>query len=128
MPFFLTCSDLPTARSFDEVHFGKFASYYIRREYFFDVHPPLAKLMLAFAGWLIGYDGHFEFENIGDDYHKAEVNYVGLRALPAICGSITPAFVYGIMRESGFPRVIGLLSASLVVFGQSASFYLVESV
>jgi dolichyl-phosphate-mannose-protein mannosyltransferase len=106
--------------SFDEVHFGKFASYYIRREYFFDVHPPLAKLLLGFAGWLIGYDGHFEFENIGDDYLKNEVPYVGLRALPAILGSLTPAVVYGIMRESGFPMVVGILSAMLICFGMCA--------
>ncbi|CAD6574542.1 MAG: hypothetical protein CYPHOPRED_005451 [Cyphobasidiales sp. Tagirdzhanova-0007] len=106
----------PDGVVFDEVHFGKFASYYIRREYFFDVHPPLAKLLFAFAGWAIGYDGHFEFENIGDDYNKNDVPYVGLRAFPAILGSLTPPVVYGIMRESGYPRLIAILSAMLILF------------
>ncbi|KAI5474151.1 SET domain-containing protein 6 [Pseudohyphozyma bogoriensis] len=107
--------DHPAGVVFDEVHFGKFASYYIRREYFFDVHPPLAKLLLAFAGWVIGYDGHCEFENIGDSYIDNKVPYVGLRVLPAILGSLIPPVVYGIMRESGYPRIVGLLSASLVL-------------
>lgn len=101
------------------MHFGKFASYYIKREYFFDVHPPLAKLLLGFAGWLIGYDGHFEFENIGDDYLSNNVPYIGLRSLPAILGSLTVPIVYAIMRESGYPKLVALLSAALIIFGES---------
>jgi dolichyl-phosphate-mannose-protein mannosyltransferase len=51
--------------SFDEVHFGKFASKYIKTQYFVDVHPPLAKLLITLAAFIFGYDGNFDFKDIG---------------------------------------------------------------
>ncbi|KAH9971690.1 glycosyltransferase family 39 protein [Lactifluus volemus] len=101
---------------FDEVHFGKFAAYYILREYYFDVHPPFAKLLFGLAGWFVGFDGNFSFENIGDSYTENHVPYVGMRALPAILGSLTIPVVYGIMKESGYGNVIAAFSASIVLF------------
>lgn len=107
--------------SFDEVHFGKFAAFYIRREYFFDVHHPLAKLMLAFAAWLSGFNAQFEFENIGDDYVVNNVPYIGIRALPAVLGSLLCSIVYAIMRESGHARLIALFSSALIIFGNTSA-------
>lgn len=103
--------------SFDEVHFGKFASYYITRQYYFDVHPPFAKLLFGLAGWFVGYDGSFGFENIGDSYTEAHVPYVGMRALPAILGSLTVPIVYAIMKECGYSTIVATFSASIVLFG-----------
>ena len=103
--------------SFDEVHFGKFAAYYILREYYFDVHPPFAKLLFGLAGWFVGFDGQFSFENIGDNYTENHVPYIGMRALPAILGSLTVPIVYGIMKESGYGTLIAAFSASIVLFG-----------
>lgn len=104
--------------SFDEVHFGKFAAYYILREYYFDVHPPFAKLLLALAGWFVGFDGHFDFEAIGDSYSLHHVPYVGMRAMPATFGSLTVPIVYLIMKECGFPVIICSFTAALVCFGE----------
>ncbi|KAH8833013.1 glycosyltransferase family 39 protein [Flagelloscypha sp. PMI_526] len=101
---------------FDEVHFGKFASHYIQREYYFDVHPPLAKLLFGLAGWFVGFDGKFKFENIGDSYSENHVPYVGMRALPAIMGSLTIPVVYAIMKEVGYSTVVAAFSASLILF------------
>ncbi|KAF9403182.1 hypothetical protein BGX21_006548 [Mortierella sp. AD011] len=101
---------------FDEVHFGKFASYYIRGTYFFDVHPPLAKMMLGAMGYLIGYDGHFLFDNIGDSYISNNVPYVGLRALPASLGALTVPIIYMTMREAGYPILTCALAGFLVTF------------
>ncbi|KAG0007351.1 hypothetical protein BGZ80_004758 [Entomortierella chlamydospora] len=55
----------PTSVVFDEVHFGGFASKYISGRFFMDVHPPLAKMLIALMGWLFGLDPSFTFKEIG---------------------------------------------------------------
>jgi dolichyl-phosphate-mannose-protein mannosyltransferase len=101
---------------FDEVHFGKFASYYLQRTYFFDVHPPFGKLLFAFAGWLVGYKGEFLFDNIGDSYITNKVPYVAYRSMPAMMGALTVPTVFLIMWESGYSLPACLTAAGLVLF------------
>ncbi|KAJ5458259.1 Glycosyl transferasefamily 39 [Penicillium sp. IBT 31633x] len=108
--------DYPNEVVFDEVHFGKFASYYLQRTYFFDVHPPFGKLLFALVGWLVGFDGSFLFENIGDSYIDNNVPYLALRALPATLGALTIPVVFLIMWESGYSLPACVLSAGLMVF------------
>lgn len=101
---------------FDEVHFGAFAAQYIRREYYFDVHPPLAKLLNALAGWMSGFDGDFGFDAIGDKYADNNVPYVFMRGFVAMMGALTVPIIFGIMRESGYPVIVAAFSACLVLF------------
>ncbi|KAK4250848.1 glycosyltransferase [Corynascus novoguineensis] len=105
----------PNEVVFDEVHFGKFASYYLEKTYFFDVHPPFGKLLFAFMGWLVGYDGHFHFDNIGDSYIVNKVPYVAFRSLPAILGALTVSVTYLIMWESGYSLPACIIAAGLVL-------------
>ncbi|TVY75970.1 Dolichyl-phosphate-mannose--protein mannosyltransferase [Lachnellula suecica] len=106
----------PNEVVFDEVHFGKFASYYLERTYFFDVHPPFGKLLFALMGWFVGYDGKFHFENIGDSYIDNKVPYVAYRAMPALLGALTVPTVFAIMWESGYTLPACIVSACLILF------------
>lgn len=74
-------------------------------------------MLLAAAGWFSGFDGSFEFENIGDSYTEHHVPYVGIRALPAVLGSLTVPIVFQIMKESGYPTIVAAFSACLVLLG-----------
>ena len=94
----------------------QFASYYLQRTYFFDVHPPFGKLLFALAGYLVGYDGAFLFENIGDSYITNRVPYVAYRSMPALMGSLTVSAVFWIMWESGYSLPACIVAASLVLF------------
>lgn len=100
-----------------------FASYYLRREYFFDVHPPLAKLLVALAAWFAGFKGDFDFTNIGNSYTANKIPYWGMRALPATLGSLTVPVVYHIMHESGYPTIVAAFSAIVILFGKPLRYF-----
>lgn len=50
---FLSSPQMPV---FDEVHFPYFAQRYLAGQPFFDIHPPLAKWLIALSEWLFGYN------------------------------------------------------------------------
>lgn len=100
---------------FDEVHFGKFASFYLRREYYFDVHPPFGKLVFALAGYFIGYDGSFSFDKIGLDYIEQGVPYIALRMVSVLSGTLIVPLCYLILKERHFSHQSTLFGTSLVL-------------
>jgi dolichyl-phosphate-mannose-protein mannosyltransferase len=51
-------------------------------------------------------------------YLANNVPYIGLRSFPVVIGSLVPVVVYAIMRESGYPAVVGLFSTALVLLGE----------
>jgi dolichyl-phosphate-mannose-protein mannosyltransferase len=84
-----------------------------------DVHPPLAKLLITVAGWLAGFDGEFDFKDIGKDYLEPGVPYVAMRLLPAILGVLTIPLMFLTLKSSGCRTATSVMGAVLVTFGMS---------
>lgn len=105
----------PAHVCWDETHFGKMASWYINRTFFFDVHPPLGKMLIALSGHLTGYDGTFAFDKPGDQYENW-TQYVGMRIFCAILGLSIPVMVYRATRTMTQSTQSALFAGLLVVF------------
>jgi hypothetical protein len=97
--------------------FGGFASKYIKGKFFMDVHPPLAKLLITLAGWLAGFNGEFDFKEIGKDYVEPGVPYVAMRLLPAIMGVLTIPTIFLTLKASGCRTTTAAMGAALLIFG-----------
>eukprot|EP00835_Amoeboradix_gromovi_P000225 NODE_8_length_47770_cov_0.334354.p3 type:complete len:663 gc:universal NODE_8_length_47770_cov_0.334354:30637-32625(+) len=99
--------------TWDEAHFGKFGSYYLGQSFYFDVHPPLGKMLVALGMLLSGYTGGFGFES-GHEY--GDVNYVGMRIFCAIFGSLLVPLTYLIAKELPITTFSKHLTTWLVLF------------
>lgn len=86
----------------DEAHFGKFGTHYINRDFYFDVHPPLGKMLVGLAGVLSGYHGQFEFKS-GVTYPD-DVPYTAMRVILASFGVALVPLAWFTAGELGWSR------------------------
>ena len=104
----------PGETVFDEVHFGKFVSGYYTGEYYFDIHPPLGKLMIAGFAKLFDFSPEYSFTNIGDQF--PDDKYMALRLLPALAGALLPLIIFLLILELGLSRMAAFAGALFVIF------------
>lgn len=104
----------PNQAVFDEVYFGKFVSSYFTHDYFFDIHPPLAKLLIAGFAWLFQFNPNQSFASIGTAYTGS--SYMVLRFLPGLGGAFLPVVFYGIGRRLGWKLSTSALIGLAVCF------------
>ncbi|CDR44034.1 CYFA0S13e02036g1_1 [Cyberlindnera fabianii] len=105
----------PDSVVFDEVHFGGFASKYIKGNFFMDVHPPLAKMLYAGIASLGGFTGDFMFEKIGTKFPQT-VPYVLMRAFPAFVGVATVILMFLTLKASGVRSTVAFLTSVMFIF------------
>lgn len=104
----------PKESVFDEVHFGRFVSNYPEHTYYFDIHPPLGKLMLVGFSELFGYKPMLRYNVIGTKFTGD--SYLFLRFLPTLAGSLLPVVIFLIAVELDIGLVASFLGALLLVF------------
>ncbi|KAJ1912494.1 Protein O-mannosyltransferase 2 [Tieghemiomyces parasiticus] len=97
----------------DEAHFGKFGSYYIKGTFYHDVHPPLAKMLVGLSGVLARFKGNFEFKS-GVEYPE-HVNFAVMRIFNALFGIGAIPLAYFTALNLNFSRPAAVLAAVFII-------------
>jgi dolichyl-phosphate-mannose-protein mannosyltransferase len=104
----------PNEVVFDEVHFGKFISAYYTHEYYFDIHPPLGKMMIAGFGRIFDFKPDFSFPEIGKKF--PDNGYKALRFLPTFASALLPLVFFLLALELGLSQKGATTAGVLIAF------------
>jgi len=102
----------PNKTVFDEVHFGKFISSYYTHQYYFDIHPPGGKLIIAGFAKLFNFSPEYSFASIGDTF--PDQKYLALRFLPALAGMLLPIIIYFLALGLGLSTIASFGAGMLI--------------
>lgn len=107
----------PNETVFDEVHFGKFVSAYYTGQYYFDIHPPGGKLIIAGFAKLFDFKPEYSFAQIGQTF--PDNKYLSLRFLPSLAGALLAIIIFFLALELNF-SVIGAFTAGMFIALENA--------
>jgi len=100
---------------FDEVHFGKYvSSYCCTSQRIFDIHPPHAKILIAYTARLFGYQGEQNFSKISNPFPKQD-NW-SLRLLPTIAGTLFVPIIFILMIQLHASQAAAFFASLLILF------------
>ncbi|KAI7897594.1 family 39 glycosyltransferase [Cokeromyces recurvatus] len=102
-----------TSKAQKRAHFGKFGSFYLRHEFYFDVHPPLGKMLVGASGWLANYNGSFSFES-GKAYPD-DLDIATMRRLNAFWGVFLVPLAFGTAHQLQLSFSSCLLASTMVL-------------
>lgn len=105
----------PNAVVYDEYHYGKFLNWTLTHRFFFDVNPPLSKLVLAGIASLAGFDPNaFNFGNLGEAFPAADLAWAA-RLPSALFGTLAVPLLYRVCRQLRLSRSASVLGAAFVL-------------
>lgn len=110
--------EYPRAIVFDELHYIKFITLYLKRIFFFDTQPPFGKQLMTLVANLLDFKGDLDYSLIGNSY-RPEVPVLGLRLLPCIFGSLIVPICYSIALELNFRQSTAALIGCLLIIENS---------
>ncbi|KAF9095600.1 hypothetical protein BGX27_001252 [Mortierella sp. AM989] len=100
----------------DEAHVGKYVNGYLTKQFIFDRHPPLGKMLLAgISSATSNYTGTFPFDEIGDAYPKT-LPFAAMRATMALMGALCAPMAYITLRAIGQSGYAASVATILIAF------------
>ncbi|KAI9288410.1 glycosyltransferase family 39 protein [Umbelopsis sp. AD052] len=109
----------PSSVVFEEASVGKFYSDYLTQTFSLDINPPVGKLLLVLGTLSSGFDGQFDFTNLGRSYASSDVPYVRLRMICATMGALAIPTAYLTLRLAGYTRAASITAALMICYENS---------